>query len=77
MPGNNCSVVGCGSCRRTKGIGIFKLPSEDTNKIWREKWLGEITKTRVIDSKFRELIDKDHVYTCEKHFRGDDIEICK
>ena len=26
MPGVNCSVLGCGSCRRSKGIGIFKLP---------------------------------------------------
>ena len=22
MPGDKCSVLGCGSCRRTKGIGI-------------------------------------------------------
>ena len=26
MPGVNCSVFGCGSCRRTKGMGIWKLP---------------------------------------------------
>ena len=26
MPGVNCSVLDCGSCRRSKGIGIFKLP---------------------------------------------------
>ena len=26
MLGVNCSVYGCGSCRRTKGIGIFKVP---------------------------------------------------
>ena len=26
MPGVNCSVLDCGSCRRLKGIGIFKLP---------------------------------------------------
>ena len=24
MPGDNCSVVGCGSSRRTQGIGILK-----------------------------------------------------
>ena len=26
MPGCNRAVFGCGTCRRTKGIGIFKLP---------------------------------------------------
>ena len=32
MPGVNCAVIGCGSCRRTKGIGIFKLaPAKDDN----------------------------------------------
>lgn len=77
MPGENCSVVGCGSCRSTKGLGIFKLPSEKSNKEWRERWLGELKKTRTLDSHFRSLIEKDHVYTCEKHFREEDIEICK
>ena len=32
MPGVNCAVIGCGSCRRTKGIGIFKLPSAKDDK---------------------------------------------
>ena len=77
MPGKNCSIVGCGSCRRSKGIGIFKLPSAETNEKWREEWLGEIKKTRVMDANFRQLIGKDHVYTCEKHFREEDIETCK
>lgn len=79
MPGENCAVLGCGSCRRTKGIGIWKLPSaknDEYNK-WREDWLSEITKTRVIDKDFRELIAKDRVYTCERHFRLEDVEICK
>ena len=26
MPGDNCSVFGCGTSRRTKGVGIWKLP---------------------------------------------------
>ena len=25
MPGDNCSVFGCGTCRRTKGVVIWKL----------------------------------------------------
>ena len=27
MPGDNCAVFSCGSCRNTKGIGIWKLPA--------------------------------------------------
>ena len=26
IPGVNCAVIGCGSCRRTKGIGILSSP---------------------------------------------------
>ena len=80
MPGENCAVVGCGSCRRTKNIGIWKLPSgkkNDKYKKWRDKWLNEITKSRVVDKAFKDLIQKDRVYTCEKHFDPEDIEICK
>ena len=67
MPGENCSVFGCGSCRRTKGIGIWKLPvaKNDSYKEWRSDWLSAITKTRVIDKSFKELIAKDRVYTCD------------
>ena len=79
MPGENCAVLGCGSCRRTKGIGIWKLPSakNDAYWEWRDDWLSEITKARVIHQEFRELIGKDKVFTCEKHFDPEDIEICK
>ena len=56
MPGENCAVWGCGSCRRTKGIGIWKLPSakNEAHMKWRDDWLNEITKTRVIDQDFRQ-----------------------
>ena len=27
MPGDNCAVFGCGTFRRMKGIGIWKLPA--------------------------------------------------
>jgi len=79
MPGDNCSVFGCGSSRRTKGIGIWKLPkaTDDAHRKWRETWLGEIKKTRVLDQDFRNQIKNDRVYTCEKHFTPEDIEICK
>ena len=44
---------------------------------WRDNWLNEITKTRVIDQAFRRFIANDRVFTCEKHFDPEDIEICK
>ena len=79
MPGRNCAVFGCGSCRRTKGIGIWKLPLavDEKHREWREAWLGELKKTRVIDYDFRDQIRNDRVYTCEKHFAPEDVEICK
>ena len=33
MPGVTCAVIGCGSCRRTKVIGIFKLPSAKDDSV--------------------------------------------
>ena len=41
MPGENCCVVGCGSCRRHKGIGTFKLPSKSTNQNHQSKLISE------------------------------------
>ena len=79
MPGVNCSVLGCGSCRRAKGIGIFKLPvaKDEAHQKWRNDWLGEVTKAREIDQDFREQIKNGKVHTCEKHFKPEDIEICE
>ena len=79
MPGVNCSVLGCGSCRRSRGIGIFKLPvaKDEAHRKWRNDWLGEVTKAREIDQDFREQIKNDRVHACEKHFKPEDIEICK
>jgi len=58
MPGDNCAVFGCGSCRRTKGIDTWKLPAskDDATKKWRKDWLNEITK-KVDGSRFQ---GKDH-----------------
>ena len=65
MPGVNCAIVGYNTSRRTKGTDIFKLPAakNDKYKKWREEWLSEIAKTRVIDKTFREKILNDTVYT--------------
>jgi hypothetical protein len=75
MPGDNCAVFGCGSSKRKKGIGIWKLPNakDERHKEWREKWLNEITKTRAIDADFKKRIDS--VFTCEKNC--DPKGICK
>ncbi len=79
MPGDNCAVFNCGSCRRTKGIGIFKLPAanNDNKKKLTEELLNEIRKSRVLDKAFKERIKNDRVFICEKHFLPEQIEICK
>ena len=77
MPGENCCVVNCGTSRRTKGVGIFKLPSVESNNEWCKRWLAEILKTRVADRDFKRMIDNGRVFTCERHFRPEDLEICK
>ena len=53
------------------------LAVDEKHREWREAWLGELKKTRVIDSDFRGQIRNDRVYTCEKHFAPEDVEICK
>ena len=50
---------------------------DEKHREWREAWLGELKKTRVIDSDFRDQIKNDRVYTCEKHCAPEDVEIGK
>ena len=75
--GRYCAVVNCGTNRRTKGIGIFKLPSKKLHPERRKEWLNEITKTRTVDAHSKNKIENDTVYTCEQHFAEEDVEICK
>jgi len=72
-------VYGCGTSRRTKGVGIWKLPKakDEDHKKWREDWLREITKTREVDRDFKRQVENNKVFTCEKHFHLEDIETCK
>ena len=79
MPGENCAILGCGSCRRKKGIGIWKRPApkDEALKKWRNEWLQQITRSTDMDRHFKELLAKHCVFTCEKHFEPEDIEICK
>ena len=64
MPGENCAVFGCESSLRKKGIGILKMPKakDESYAKWRDKWLGEIKKTRDLDQSFKELIKNDLLY---------------
>ena len=79
MSGDNCAVLGYGTSRRTKEVDTFKLlaPKNEEYKTWRAQWMSELTKTRVIHKDFRSQIDNDRVYTCEIHFKEEDIETCK
>jgi len=88
MPGVNCSIYGCGTCRSKKyeGTAIFQIPAirtTDDSKAdekylqWRKEFLNQITKSRVIDDCFRQMIKADRVYACEKHFKADEFETCK
>ena len=69
MPGANCSIYGCGTSRRNEGVGIFRLPSakDDNTKKWRSEILNVISKDRVVNASFKEKIEKNTVYVCEKH----------
>ena len=60
-------------------MGIWKLPlaKDEAHGKWRDEWLGEIKKTREMDQNFREQLKNDIIYTCERHFAPEDIEICK
>ena len=79
MPGANCSVFGCGTSRRDKGISLFKLPAAKdkfTSK-WRDELLSKITRDRVLDADFRRQIKEDRPHICERHFEKDKLYICK
>ena len=81
MPGANCSILGCGTCRNKKNIhtGIFKLPNgkDDSTKAWRAQLLSIVTKDRVIDGDLRRQINEDRIHICEKHFKEEQIYHCK
>lgn len=56
--------------------GSFQhLGTKHIAKLWREDWLHELKKYRVTDSNFQRQIENDKVFTCEKHFHENDIEI--
>ena len=81
MPGANCSVYGCGTSRYTKDIGIFQIPcskkGDKNQEKWRADFLAAITRSRVADQHFKQMVEENKIYACEKHFKADEIKICK
>lgn len=56
--------------------GSFQhLGTKHIAKLWREDWLHELKKYRVTDSNFQRQIENDKVFTCEKHFHENELEI--
>ena len=70
MPGANCSIFGCSTSRKSKGIAIFKVPSGDDeyNKTWRDKIVTIITRDREIDTGLKRQIDAKTLHVCELHY---------
>ena len=76
MPGDNCSVFGCGTSRRHKDVGIFQIPGIK-KKEWRARFLNAIMRTRKPDDDFKSLIPKDRVFACSRHFHPSEIKTRK
>ena len=56
MVGSNFSVYGCSNSRdKTKGLGIFRIPTKDDeySKNWHNALVQIITKERVVDDQLR------------------------
>ena len=68
MPGDNCCIPGCGSSRRTKGMGFFKLPDVKKEHFveWKKKWLDEILKVMELDNDFKAQLQADSMHTWER-----------
>ena len=56
---------------------IFNLLYKTKYNELGENWKNERPKTRVLDKNFKEQVENDRVYTCEKRFREEKILICK
>ena len=79
MPGANCAMFGCSTSRKHKDVSLFQIPravDEETKK-WRADMLNIITRDRVVDEHFKQKIEKNKVWICQKHFTEDDMYHCK
>ena len=64
------------------------VPTEETRELESLKYhvklklngkvrLKEITKIREVNKVFKDQIENNRVYACQKHFKPEDIETCK
>ena len=79
MAGANCSIKGCSTSRRTKGISIFKIPktSNISQEEWRNELVNVITRDREINQDLRRQIKEDRLHICERHFNAGDMYYCE
>uniref|UniRef100_A0A7M5UX08 THAP-type domain-containing protein n=1 Tax=Clytia hemisphaerica TaxID=252671 RepID=A0A7M5UX08_9CNID len=63
-------IVGCGICRNQNKYGLFKIPPL-TKPEWRQNFLAQILKGRIVDEKFSKKIESSKVWVCEKHYEPD------
>lgn len=77
MPGANCALFGCSTCRK-RGLSFFKLPSpargdsEETVTLknnTRTEWLRVILRTREMIPELKQRIEKNGIYLSERHFK--------
>ena len=77
MPGECCSIYKCGTCYNQKVLSIFKIPSAEKYPEWRAEFLSVVTRDRLLDSNLKQLILKNAVYICERHFDSSQIYRCE
>ena len=80
MPGENCSIPGCGVCRGRdiyKGISIFQIPPKIEGDAGQNKWRSDFLAKigRETDAAFSAQIATNHVYACQRHFDPDDYNV--
>ena len=82
MPRENCSIVGCSTSRKRKGISISKIPKAKSgvpeHMKWSEDLINVITRNRVIDGILkRKINESNRPHIREKYFKKEEIEHCK
>eukprot|EP00111_Clytia_hemisphaerica_P001793 TCONS_00005052-protein len=78
MPGRgngaHCAIFGCSTCRK-HGLSLFRLPTAKNDRFaqWRSDMINSITKDRVADAVFKNKVEKNTIFICERHFREEDM----
>ena len=78
MVGSNCSIYGCPNSRKkTKGLGIFQIPTKDDeySKNWRNALVQITTKDMEVDDQLRELLAKRSFHNCQINYREDQSKL--